>query len=131
MNLICSLIVVTFGIQLRAAELSLRYYTNGKYEQIKMTEVQKSRFSINCIKNGKPSCDAWTVFSGKSKPESQNKTPLAGDPAAKYCWDVGSKNRILKSADNKQYDYCVFNDGSMVDAWDLYYRHFPQPSDTK
>ena len=91
-----------------------------------MTEIQKAQFSTSCLKSGKPSCEAWKVFSGKAKTETESKIPLAGDPAAKYCWDVGAKNRILKSADNKQYDYCVFNDGSMIDAWDLYYRHFPK-----
>ncbi|MFM6928486.1 MAG: DUF333 domain-containing protein, partial [Bdellovibrio sp.] len=114
---ISTLIVCLHSLPIKAAELTLRLYDGKRYEQVKTLEIQKTQFSANCLKNGKPSCDAWTVFSGKPKPESQNKTPLAGDPAAKYCWDVGSKNRILKSADNKQYDYCVFNDGSMVDAW--------------
>jgi len=107
------------------ADFTLKYFNNEKYEQIKMTEIQKAQFSASCLKNGKPSCEAWKVFSGKPKVETKSKVPLAGDPAAKYCWDVGSKNRILKSSDNKQYDYCVFADGSMVDAWDLYYKHFP------
>ncbi|MGE5085029.1 MAG: DUF333 domain-containing protein, partial [Bacillota bacterium] len=99
---------------------------NEKYEQIKMVEIQKAQFSANCLKGGKLSCDAWKIFTGKPKQQSESKVPLAGDPAAKYCWDVGAKNRILKSTDNKQYDYCVFSDGSMVDAWDLYYKHFPR-----
>lgn len=121
-------LAISFCTQAWATDTSLRYYNNGKYEQIKMTEIQKAHISSSCIKNGKPSCEAWKVLSGKPKPESESKIPLAGDPAAKYCWDVGAKNRILKSSDNKQYDYCVFADGSMIDAWDLYYKHFPRTS---
>ena len=120
------LVLLFVSINAKGSDLTLRLYNNEKYEQIKILDFQKAHISSSCIKNGKPSCEAWNIFSGKPKPQSESKIPLAGDPAARYCWDIGAKNRILKSTDNKQYDYCVFSDGSMVDAWDLYYKHFPR-----
>ncbi|HEX7674569.1 MAG TPA: DUF333 domain-containing protein [Bdellovibrio sp.] len=108
------------------AQTSLKLFENEKYKDIKITEFQKVHLGSDCIKSGKPNCQAWATYSGKPKENTKANTPLAGDPAAHYCWDVGAKNRILKSSDNKEYDYCIFDDGSMIDAWDLYYKHFPR-----
>lgn len=108
------------------AQTSLKLFENEKYKDIKISEFQKAHLGSDCLKSGKPNCQAWTVYSGKAKSTTKANTPLAGDPAARYCWDVGAKNRILKSPENKEYDYCVFDDNSMVDAWDLYYKHFPR-----
>ncbi|WP_413581998.1 DUF333 domain-containing protein [Bdellovibrio sp. HCB288] len=108
------------------ADQTLKYYNNDKYEQIKFKTYEKANINEACFKGGKPSCKAWTVFTGKAKTPTKNPTPLAGNPAALYCWDVGAKNRILKAQNNDQYDACVFDDGSMIDSWDLYYKHFPR-----
>lgn len=108
------------------AQTSLKFFENEKYKDIKITEYQKIHLNSECFKGGKPQCQAWLTFTGKAKDLTKAKTPLAGNPAAHYCWDVGAKNRILKAADGKQYDYCVFEDNSMIDAWDLYYKHFPR-----
>lgn len=108
------------------AQSSLRIFENGSYKEIKIVEYQEAHFSSNCLKTGKPHCKAWTAYSGKPAPATKSNTPLAGDPAAQYCWALGAKNRILKSSENKQYDYCVFKDSSMVDAWNIYYKHFPR-----
>ncbi|MBO9666713.1 MAG: DUF333 domain-containing protein [Bdellovibrio sp.] len=121
--------LLSFAAQ--AGEFSLRYYNNDKYELVKITEVQKTRVTSNCIKNGKPSCKAWSIFLGKPFKVSAQKVPLLGNPAAHYCWDVGAKNRILKADNNEQTDYCVFDDNSMIDSWDLYYKHFPPPPPIK
>lgn len=108
------------------AQASLKFFENEKYKDIKITDYQKAHLNSECIKSGRPQCQAWSTFSGKTKDLTKADTPLAGNPAAHYCWDVGAKNRILKAADGKQYDYCVFADSSMIDAWDLYYKHFPR-----
>jgi len=108
------------------AQTSLRIYENDVYKNVKISEFQGAHLNSECIKGGKPQCKAWSCFLEKPKPRSKSNFPLAGDPAAQYCWDVEAKNRILKSVDNKQYDYCVFSDNSMIDSWDLYYKHFPR-----
>ncbi|QDK38016.1 DUF333 domain-containing protein [Bdellovibrio sp. NC01] len=109
------------------AQTSLNYYENEKYREVKISEYQGAKIGADCIKSGKPSCQAWTAYTGKPATESTKpNTTLAGNPAAQYCWDLKAKNRILKEKDGKQYDYCVFEDGSMIDSWTLYYKHFPK-----
>lgn len=108
------------------ADQTLKYFNNDKYELMKIKTFQKANLNEACFKAGKPNCKAWTVFNGSPKERTKSKTPLAGNPAANYCWDVGAKNRILKAQNNDEYDFCVFDDNSMIDSWDLYYKHFPK-----
>lgn len=108
------------------ADQTMKYFNNDKYEQRKIKTYQKANLNEACFKAGKPSCKAWTVYMAKAKTPTKNPTPLAGNPAALYCWDVGAKNRILKAQNGDQSDFCVFDDNSMIDSWDLYYKHFPK-----
>lgn len=104
--------------------LSLKLYENGKYKTVKITDHQGAKLSESCVKKGKATCTAWTVFSGKPATRSKAVKELLGNPAALYCGDLKSKNRILKDEAGNQYDYCVFDDGSMVDSWTIYNKHF-------
>lgn len=107
-----------------AAETTLKLFENEKYRDIKIFEVMGTKISADCFKKGNPECAAWKAYSGKPVKVSESKTDLAGNPAARYCGDLKSNNRILKATDGKEYDYCVFTDGSMVDSWSLYNKHF-------
>lgn len=102
----------------------------GKFNFKTPTQVQTQKignFRINdlCVK--KQNCKAMLVAKGKPFKVQETKAPFVGNPGANYCWDVGAKNRVLKDEKNNQYDFCVFEDGSMIDAWDLYRAHYPSP----
>ncbi len=118
--------ILVFSVSSAHADQTLKYFNNDKYSDVKIKTYEKANLTESCFKGGKPNCKAWTTFNAKAKTPTKNPTPLAGNPAALYCWDVGAKNRILKAQNGDQYDFCVFDDNSMVDSWDLYYKHFPK-----
>ena len=92
------------------------------YDKVVVQEYQGLKISKNCFKKNKPSCMAWSAV---KKPVRKNSSPteLLGHPAAIYCGNQKALDRIYKSADQSETDYCVFADGSSIDSWDLYYKH--------
>jgi putative hemolysin len=47
--------------------------------------------------------------------------PLKGNPASSLCSEqLKGKNRTLKDLIGNEYAICEFEDGSMVDAWDVF-----------
>ncbi|MEN0060262.1 MAG: DUF333 domain-containing protein [Bdellovibrio sp.] len=118
-----SFLIALFLIPAFAANTKMKYYINNAYTTIEIQKQGKVRVDAVCSKK-LSKCTALQVANGKRFPASPHKGPLFGNPASSYCWDVGGKSRILKDEKNNQYDYCVFNDGSMVDAWDLYSVHY-------
>ncbi|WP_295900349.1 DUF333 domain-containing protein [uncultured Bdellovibrio sp.] len=104
-------------------DLNLKYFVNNAYTQVQTKKIDKFRVNDLCVK--KQNCKAMLTAKGKPFKVQQTKAPFTGNPGANYCWDVGAKNRVLKDDKNNQYDFCVFDDGSMVDAWDLYQAHYP------
>lgn len=104
--------------------LNLKLYEKEKYKDVAITEFQGAKISSSCIKKDKADCKAWTAFTGKPAKRSKAVKELLGNPAALYCADLKSMNRILKDDTGNQYDYCVFDDGSMVDSWSIYNKHF-------
>ncbi|WII73879.1 DUF333 domain-containing protein [Bdellovibrio sp. 22V] len=105
------------------SEMTLRYYVNNAYTQVKTQKVDQVRVNDVCVT--KKNCKALTAVKSKPFKIQPTKAPFVGNPGANYCWDAGAKNRVLKDQSNNQYDFCVFDDGSMVDAWDLYKAHYP------
>lgn len=99
------------------------YFRNEKYETVRIEVVAGHKF-INCKKKN---CEALRFLNAKPVERTSNATPEAGHPAARYCWDAGAENRILKENNpaRAESDFCLFKDGSMVDAWDLYLKHYP------
>lgn len=122
MNYLVILSILCTGT-LAAAQDEFLYYKDDKYHSVRVERIEGNQY-INC-KNKK--CDALNFLNGKSVVRKPNATPEAGHPAAQYCWDAGAENRILKAntPDHDQSDYCLFKDGSMVDSWDLYLKHYP------
>jgi hypothetical protein len=100
-------------------------FKDGKYESVKVQEHEGFHLSEACFKTKTPKCQAWEATQ-KKVTASKSKIPLEGNPAARFCLDHEGLNRILIDKSNKQYDYCLFKDGSMVDAWDLYYHFNPK-----
>lgn len=108
------------------SDLKLKYFVNNAYTSVQTQKVGTFRVNDVCSKN--PKCKALTVGRGKPVQIQKTKAAFVGNSGANYCWDVGAKNRILKDEKNNQYDYCVFEDGSMIDAWDLFSAHYPAPT---
>lgn len=81
-------------------------------------EVTSSCFSK---KSKSPLCDAYKALNRKVEVKRPD-VPLAGHPAAFFCGSAGGLNRILKDPKNKEYDFCEFKDGSMINSWHLYNR---------
>ncbi len=102
---------------------NLKYLNNGNYLDVKIVKIGKYKVSISCHTN--TSCAALKVANGKPFKIQKTDAPFVGNMGANYCWDVGAKNRILLDSKNNQYDFCVFDDGSMIDAWNLYSKHYP------
>ncbi len=103
----------------------LKVWKDDKYVQVVIKEHAGLHLSDTCLKKSPVVCEAFSATKVATKP-SLAKTGTAGHPASRYCHDKNGSVRILISEDNKQYDYCLFKDGSMVDSWDLYYKHFPK-----
>lgn len=104
--------------------LKLRYFQNESYKQVVTEKVGQFRVDEKCAKSS--SCKSLQIAKGGPYKIHKTKASFIGNPAANYCWDVGAKNRVLKDEKNNQYDYCVFEDGSIIDAWTLYSSHFPR-----
>ncbi|WP_413612888.1 DUF333 domain-containing protein [Bdellovibrio sp. HCB-110] len=122
---IISLIFLSSLAFTAGTDLKLKYFVNNAYTQVQTQKIGNFRINDLCVK--KQNCKAMLVAKGKPFKVQETKAPFVGNPGANYCWDVGAKNRVLKDEKNNQYDFCVFEDGSMIDAWDLYRAHYPSP----
>ncbi|NUN05089.1 MAG: DUF333 domain-containing protein [Bdellovibrio sp.] len=114
------LVVSSYG---HSAGAEFKYYVNGQYKSIVIVKIDGLNFNSSCLKE--TSCKALRISRGVAFKIHETNSSLAGNPGANYCWDVGAKNRILKDSKNNEYDFCVFDDGSMIDAWNLYAKHYP------
>jgi putative hemolysin len=103
---------------------SLMTYEDNKQVSITIKVHDGIHYSGDCLKTTKIKCDAFEATKSKVTASSP-KSGTVGHPAARYCHDKGGANRILTSKENKQYDYCIFKDGSLVDSWELFYKHYP------
>lgn len=103
----------------------MRYFSNTKnqYENINIVSYQGFKISENCLENQPPKCEAWIALQEKVTPQN-SATPYIGNPAARYCFDHNANNQVLFDKQKKEFDYCMFKDGSAVSAWDLYNKHF-------
>lgn len=104
-------------------ETVFKYYSpkKNKYVEYAVRIFDSKRISNNCLKKGKPSCEAWKALSGKKKKEIRRaEMPVVGHPAALRCAELGGENRIIKDRQERHYDMCFFEDDSAIDSWDLY-----------
>ena len=95
---------------------------NGKgYDKVKLTVIDKVSVNDTCVKNKK--CAALVAAATKKTlPPTEG---LAGNPASNYCVEQKGVPRILKDEKRNEYDFCLFKDGSLVDSWELYTKHYP------
>nr|BFD68547.1 hypothetical protein HAGR004_35690 [Bdellovibrio sp. HAGR004] len=106
------------------ASADLKVFDGKSYQPVKVQEYQQLKLSKNCFKGKTPQCEAWKAAQKKA---SRTNLPqaLGGNPAARYCLDAGGENRIVKSDDGTEFDYCRFKDGSMIESWGLYFKFSP------
>lgn len=116
------LLIVSASISFAEVTNKFKYFVNGKYTDVETISISSVRVNLLC-KN--TACKALKVANGKPFKIQKTEAPFVGNIGANYCWDVGAKNRILLDSKNNQYDFCVFDDGSMIDAWNLYTKHYP------
>ncbi|CAE78265.1 DUF333 domain-containing protein [Bdellovibrio bacteriovorus] len=107
-----------------AAFADLKIYDGKVYKPLKVQEYQNLKLSVDCFKGKTPTCEAWSAAQ-KQAPRANLPQALAGNPAARYCLDAGGENRIAKSEKGGEFDYCLFKDGSMIEAWGLYLKFNP------
>ncbi|MCO4756053.1 MAG: DUF333 domain-containing protein [Bacteriovoracaceae bacterium] len=88
----------------------------GKDIEIEISE-------INGIKYGNYNKSSMALHAFKQKNIQLKATVTLGDPASRYCKLTGGMSIILRDAKNRQYDFCKFKDGSMIDSWGLYEDH--------
>lgn len=109
-----------------AVNLGLKYYDSRAKAYKSLAVIEKDGVTISqaCFKSGKLRCQAWDAVLNK---KALTRTPgvgVVGNPAARYCHDHNANNRIVLDRKKNEYDYCLFSDGSMIDSWSLYYKHY-------
>lgn len=124
-----SLVVIMMTVGLVAATaptpIVMKYFSAEKnqYTTINIVNYQGFKISENCLQNQPPKCEAWIALQEKVAPQT-SANPYIGNPAARYCFEHNSNNQVLFDKQKKEYDYCMFRDGSAISAWDLYNKHF-------
>lgn len=102
-----------------------RVFEKESYVDIKTRVFNNLELTEKCFKSVLPKCDAFDATIKKT-PLSKSTTDMLGNLSSRYCHDKGGSSRILIDNDNRQFDFCLFKDKSMIDAWDLYYKHYPK-----
>lgn len=98
------------------ASQSFTMKTEGKDKSLKIVKLEGVNFSKDCEKK---KCQAYKTYKSPKKVELK-PSALAGNPASKFCGAQGGTGIILRDDKNRQYDFCRFEDESLVDAWGLY-----------
>jgi uncharacterized protein len=103
---------------------------NLKPIKLKISKIENLNFAGACL--SQPPCKALVASRVKYPPkpkkvvEGPPREELLGHPAAQYCLQTGGRNIFLTDAKSNQYDYCLFEDESLVDSWSMYWKHHPQ-----
>jgi putative hemolysin len=113
-------LILIFGPNCNAK--TIRYFGSaGKNANpIEFFKKEGLLVSTECSRN----CEAITAT--KNKPITNVNSEVRGNPAAVYCENHGSTSMVLKDEKGNQNSFCKFSDGSMIDAWDLYYHFNPK-----
>ena len=99
---------------------SLSFFFEGKEASIPMAIYKGSQVSADCIKTSE-SCQAIKILNGKSVKFAKDKS---GSLALDYCKAVEATPVLLKNKKDEQIAFCLFEDVSFINAWDLYHKHW-------
>lgn len=95
------------------------YFFGEDYHTFTTKKIGQVAYSHHCFKTAKPDCEAIRLSSLKNitikidNPEMRNY-------ASAYCSEIYGKNMIAFDHDKKEYNFCRFEDGSLVASWSLY-----------
>ena len=96
----------------------------NKYRKFKVFESEGLMLSADCQLK-KMKCEA---FEAANKKIDKIENPLRGvSPASQLCSTLDGKNLIAFNHKKDEYNFCQFEDKSLVNSWTLYYKFFPKP----
>lgn len=96
------------------AAFSCETYDRGTTkESICFDEKTQSQFSEKCLKSD---CDAKKFLSQHKASKSKTITPSGTLIGSAVCAELQLPVVILKDSKNKDVPFCLFNDGSVLDA---------------
>lgn len=99
-------------------------FYNDQYQVFKTKKQDKLEFSTNCFKNNKLDCEAFRLSQLKNV-KLAIKDPEMQNWGALYCDAIFGRNLIALDQKGNQYNFCRFQDGSMVNSWSLYFKAYP------
>ena len=96
---------------------SYKIFKTKKFEKLELTEA--------CFaKSARPKCMAYEFAQIRPK-KLEMKAPGLNNMSAIHCDEVGGRNLLALDNKNNQYNFCRFDDGSMVNSWSMHYKFFP------
>ena len=101
-------------------------FIDQSYKIFKTKTFEKLELSENCFKKTKPDCIAFSVSQSKPGPVKIT-TEGATNLAAINCANLGGKNLIGMNSKRDQFNFCRFEDGSMITSWSMYFKYNPTP----
>lgn len=98
-------------------------FLDEKYTIVKTKTIDGIIFDEKCATQ--KACEAKSALA-KKKEFPSAPHPAMQNPAAHYCTSYGAKNLVAVSPTGGEVNFCHFKDGSYVNSWDLFYKHFPK-----
>lgn len=95
------------------------FFSNSPETKISFFKKDGFLVSQECERN----CAA--INATKAKPTNALEF-AGGNPAAVNCSNHNATSVVLRDQKGNQNSFCKFDDGSMIDAWDLYYQFNPK-----
>ncbi|MNL38071.1 hypothetical protein D3C87_1602570 [compost metagenome] len=97
-------------------------FIENKYQVFSTEKYDDLEYSVGCIKN--KNCQASKAAQDKTAPKY--KTDNLFHPAAQFCEARGGKNLIALNDKKEEFNFCRFQDNSMVNSWSMYLKHNPK-----
>ncbi len=99
------------------------YWRSGKQIQVPIAEVDNVKVNDICA-NKQNKCIALKKLHQKSSLKKMRQA-IPGNAAGSYCdFLSGTQLFMQRNGDGLKSQFCVFSDLTMVDAKDLYLRHY-------
>lgn len=101
-------------------------FIKNKYIKFKTKKYEGLELDMSCFtKSIKPVCKAYE-FSQIRPKNLKIKNEAMNNFAALTCESVFGSNLLALDFQRNDYNFCRFDDGSMVNSWSLFYKHFPK-----
>ncbi len=101
-------------------------FTDEAYKIFKTKKYEEFELDMSCFKKAKPDCVAYTMAQVKPK-KPVFKHESINNIAAIHCADISGKNLIALDSKKREYNFCLFKDGSMLNSWSAYFKYNPVP----